>query len=63
MATSTPALSVDVLSSDERKAVVAALDLRLASLARSVRSAPSPAVAAAYQAEADKVSALMVKFR
>ena len=62
MATS-PALSVDVLSSDERKLVVMALEQRLASLGRSVRSAPSDDVAKAFEAEVAKVSSLASKFR
>ena len=62
MATSDKATSYDVMP-DERKAIVASLQLALTSQLRAARAATSSVVADAYKAEAAKLEALIAKFR
>lgn len=62
MATS-PSSSIDVLSAVERKHVVDALELAIASAKRAAKTAKSPAIAQACEILASELSALQVKFR
>lgn len=59
---STVATSVDVLSPEERKVIVNALDLKSAALSRAARAATNSVVADAYRKEADDVQRLVLKF-
>lgn len=63
MATVSPSTSIDVLSVLERKLVVDALSLKVASLSRAAKSSTNEAVSAAYVLERQSVEALISKFR
>lgn len=63
MADKSVATSVDVLTTAERSFVVVSLEMKLASLNRSIRSEPNPAVRTLRSDEADAVSSLIAKFR
>lgn len=57
------AKTVDELSSEDRKVVVASLDLKAKSVERAAKAASSDAVREAYMAEYRAVVALQARFR
>jgi len=61
MATSNP--SIDSLSSEERLIIGIALSGAAASLKRSIKSAVTPDVAAAFNSQLVKVESLIIRFR
>lgn len=60
MATS---VSIDALSKDERSLVVAALQLKAASVTRAVKAESNPAIAEIRSREVAAIDALIVRFR
>nr|QJB19292.1 MAG: hypothetical protein [Microvirus sp.] len=58
----TAVTSVDALSVNDRKVIIAALDLKAASCSRAARAASNEIVADAYRKEADAIQALIVRF-
>lgn len=60
MASSSP--SIDSLSKDERAIVVAALDLKAASVSRAARSESNPAVVEIRAREHAAIQALIARF-
>lgn len=55
--------NVDALSKDERAVVVAALELKRASVARAAKSEPNAKIAELRSVEIAAIEALIVKFR
>lgn len=61
MATSSP--SIDALSKDERSIIVAALQLKSASVSRAAKAETNPAVAEIRAREIAAIEALALRFR
>lgn len=63
MATSHPSVSIDSLTKDERAIIVAALQLKSASVSRAGKAETNPAVSEIRVREVAAIEALSLRFR